>query len=270
MAVSDNQLSQLIDAVISSSKYRDIDLNLITSIGLQELEKRNSLKEAIKSTKKKLHQVGCAFFYKKINYDDWLNKLHGVSLADDPEEFLDTCKAIMGYHSSTKERLAILEPFYSTIFANLPEIHTILDIACGLNPVSIPWMPLAKDVEYYAYDIYQDMVDFLNKFMTLVNVRGYAHQADVIQNYPTHEVDVTFLLKALPCLEQSHKAMSAHILNIINSKYIVVSFPAHSLGGKNKGMVATYEAWFRELIKGNNWTIKRFEISTELVFIVKK
>jgi 16S rRNA (guanine(1405)-N(7))-methyltransferase len=55
------QLDKLLEAIQSSSKYRHIDIDLIRAIGTSELEKRRTLKEAIKATKNKLHQVGGAY-----------------------------------------------------------------------------------------------------------------------------------------------------------------------------------------------------------------
>ncbi len=52
------QLDQLIEAVQASSKYRSISSDFVSYIGTQELARRHNLKEAIKATKNKLHQVG--------------------------------------------------------------------------------------------------------------------------------------------------------------------------------------------------------------------
>ncbi len=174
----------------------------------------------------------------------------------------------MSYHVSTRERLPILDQFYTTILADLPPIHSILDVACGFNPLALPWMPLAESVEYYAYDIYQDMLSFLDKFMSLIQVKGQTQVCDVIQSCPTIQVDVAFVLKAIPCLEQLEKSAGSQLLHSINAKYIVVSFPVHSLGGRSKGMGVNYEAQFRTLVENTTWSFKKFEFPTELAFLI--
>jgi 16S rRNA (guanine(1405)-N(7))-methyltransferase len=146
----------------------------------------------------------------------------------------------------------------------------VLDIACGLNPLAIPWMGLADGAEYYAYDIYEDMVEFLQAFMALTPVKGRAVVCDVLRSCPQPRVDLALVLKSIPCLEQIDKAAGAHLLDAIDADYLLVSFPVHSLGGRDKGMPATYEARFRELLAGRDLAIKRFAFATELAFLISK
>ena len=56
-----DQLDQLVNAVLASRKYKSISQDLIKNLGSQELAKHHPLKEAIKATKNKLHQIGGAY-----------------------------------------------------------------------------------------------------------------------------------------------------------------------------------------------------------------
>ena len=268
--VESQQIDRLIEAVLASMKYKSIDVNFIRHIGIQELSRHHNLKEATKSTKNKLHQVGGAYQTSTPRYSVWLNELKFAKRSGNEEHFLDTCKWIMQYHSSTRERLPILEQFYSTILANLPPINSVIDIACGLHPLAIPWMPLSEHVQYFAYDIYEDMIGFLNDSLALMPVQGLAKVSDVIHSCPTQKVDVAFILKAIPCLEQVDKSAGLYLLETINADHLVVSFPAHSLGGKNKGMTANYESRFYKLVTHKPWSIQRFVFPGELVFLISK
>lgn len=280
MPLTDNAaLERLINDVLASSKYRDIHPDLIRSVGAQELQKRRNFKDALKATKNKLHQVGGAYFHghgeleSATNFSGWLEELQHAAQTGDQAELRKVSMKIMSNHASTKERITILEQFYSSLFADLQPIHSILDLACGLNPLALPWMGLADDVEYYAYDIYGHMMNFLNQYMQLTGVRGSAQANDVLQACPTQKVDVVLLLKALPCLEQVDKQAAHALLSNLNARYIIVSYPVHSLGGRSKGMVAHYEAQFRELIHGQinrtgrEWEIERYSFETELAFV---
>ena len=269
-----DQLDHLVEAVLASSKYRDISADLVRTVATQELAKRPNTKEAIKAIKNKLHQVGGAYLAGKEDYAAWLHELNGAVQSSNREALLATCQQIMSHHASTRERLPILDQFYSTIFAHLPPIASVLDVACGLNPLALPWMPLAPGATYYACDIYSSMTTFLNEFFALVRmqgqIEGHAHVTDIITSCPTESVDVAFILKTIPCLEQVDKAAGFRLLRAINAHYLVVSFPLHSLGGRSKGMLTNYENHFRELIAGEAWEIQRFEFATELVFLVRK
>ncbi len=270
MSTQNDQLAKLIETVSVSSKYREVSDELIRSIGSRELSKRSNLKEGIKATKNKLHQIGGAYLTDKNNYAAWLNDLERLSDASSRDAFLAYLETIMGHHASTKERLPILDRFYKTILADLPPIHSVLDIACGFNPLALPWMHLAEPLEYYAYDIYKDMMTFLTAFMRLLQLQGQAQVCDVVQACPTQRVDIAFVLKAIPCLEQIDKSAGSRLLQTIDAHYIVVSFPSHSLSGKAKGMEINYEAKFHALVENTGWTIKRFEFPTELAFLITK
>jgi 16S rRNA (guanine(1405)-N(7))-methyltransferase len=270
MGEIDEQLERLVTAVLASGKYKYVGRDLIRSVGVQELARRRNMKEALKATKNKLHQVGGVYLERREDYGAWSDDLRRAAQVDGSSELQQVCRRIMRRHTSTRERLPILELFYTTVLAGLPPVHSVLDVACGLNPLVLSWLPLSESVEYYACDIYQDMVDFLREFMLLLPVQGDAWVCDLTQSCPTKKVDVAFVLKCIPCLEQVDKAAGYRLLHTLNADHLVVSFPVQSLGGRGKGMVANYEARFRELVADTSWLIKRFEFATELVFLVMK
>ena len=176
----------------------------------------------------------------------------------------------MRHHASTRERLPILQAFYATTLAPLGPLRSVLDLACGLNPLALPWMPLAADASYYACDIYADMMAFLNQFFVLAGVRGQARVCDLVAAPPREPADLALVLKALPPLDQQAKHAGRDLLRALNARHILVSFPAHSLGGRGKGMAENYELRFRDLADAEGWSIERFVFPTELAFLVRK
>lgn len=262
----DAQLEQLVVTVRESARYRWISPALVRGIGERELAKRRSLKEAVKATKNALHQVGGAYQPRPIDYPAALAALREAQHSEDLARWRQACAEIMVQHASTRERLAILDQFYATTLAGLGPIRSVLDLACGLNPLAVPWMPLANGAEYHACDVYADMVQFLNEYMALARLPGTAQVADITRACPDRHVDLALLLKSLPCLEQIESGVGSRLLDRLNAGHILVSFPARSLGGRNKGMVDHYEARFMESVEGRAWMVRRFEFSSELVF----
>jgi 16S rRNA (guanine(1405)-N(7))-methyltransferase len=275
--------------VRSSPKYATVGEELVRSIGLRELAARRNLKEAIKATKNKLHQVAGAYVDGRLPYDEWLVLLGSARDARRGEEqtgraadgddsqfsilnsqFRQACQAIMRHHASTRERLPILQEFYATTLASLGPLRSVLDLACGLNPLALPWMPLAPGALYYACDIYADMMAFLNQFFALAGVRGQARVCDLVAAPPREAADLALVLKALPPLDQQAKHAGRDLLRALNARHILVSFPAHSLGGRGKGMAENYELRFRDMADAEGWSIERFVFPTELAFLVRK
>jgi len=260
-------IEKLLNEVLRSSKYQNFSKNIITNLGKIELEKTNNIKDAIKSTKRKLHQISTAYFKRTPKYNLWLNKFKE---AKSEIEIKEICLEVMTYHSSTEERLEIIDEFYNKIFTLLPPIHSILDIACGFNPLSIPWMPIPKDCDYYAFDILKDMIEFLNNSMKFININGHAEVRDVIHEIPKIKVDLALIMKNLPCFEKVDKSIPYTILEEINAENILISFPVKSIGGKEKGMVQHYTTRFNKLVQSKDWQINSKRFKTELIFLIKK
>ena len=269
MTTSANDLDALVAAVLGSSKYRAVAPDLVRAIGARELAARPNLKTAIKATKNTLHQAGGAFLDAPIDYSRALARLREAAASGD-EALHAAARAVMALHTSTRERLPILDDFYATTLAALPPPGRVLDVACGLNPLARPWLPLPPATELIAYDIYADQIAFLNDFFALAGVAGRAEVRDVVGHPPDEPADLALVLKTLPCLEAIDRRAPERLLDAIAAPRLLVSFPAQSLGGRRKGMTTHYEAQFRRLLDARGWAAQRFEFATELAFLVEK
>jgi len=283
-----DELDLLVQAIGKSPKYRNVCADVVRNVGARELAARRNWKDAVKATKNRLHQVGGAYWDTPISHAQgaWLRQMRSAVETGDPAELRRICAEAMAHHSSTRERLTVLDQFYVQTLAGLPPPRVVLDIACGLNPLALPWMPfaplrtlpfspletglLSPDVHYYAYDMYTDLAGFLNEFLEIAGVQGQAEACDVIQSPPTRRAGLALLLKAVPCAEQQDRLAGARLLETLQAEHLLVSFPVRSLGGRDKGMLDNYEAHVQELVRDKPWSVQRFEFSTELAFLIHK
>ena len=270
MPESNPDLDQLIRQVQTLAKYSRVSTELIRSLLIRELAKRPNPKEAVKAVRSKLHQVGTAYQEKPLPYGAWSEELAALPADLHDPRVLAFLQRVLPAHSSTRERMPILPRFYTECLAGLGDISSVLDIACGLNPLAIPWMPLKPGCTYTACDIFSDMIDFINIFFEHFQLNGQALLTDVTREIPPIEVDLVLILKTIPCLEQMDKETGQRLLTGLAAPNLLVSFPARSLGGKSKGMVRHYEQHFHELVAGRAWRITRFEFPGELAFLVQK
>jgi 16S rRNA (guanine(1405)-N(7))-methyltransferase len=264
----DEQLDSLVTAVLASAKYRMVSPEFVRAVGARELAIRPNWKSALKATKNALHQAGGAFLDMPPDYQRALARLRDAK--ENHEDPRAVCRTIMAAHTSTRERLPILDTFYAITLADIPSPARVLDIACGLNPLARMWMPLPPETEYVAYDIYSDQVAFINEFFAITAMNGRAEMRDVIGRPPDEPADLALILKSLPCLEAIDKQAPARLLDAVQAPLLLVSFPAQSLGGRRKGMVAHYESRLRTLLDERGWTARRFEFATELAFRIEK
>lgn len=228
---------EIVENIKNSKKYKSVYIKTIERI-VTDCIKRFGDKRAEKEAKNLLHQVWGAFYKNNSNFT-------------------------LESHSSANERVNILPEFYKKIFEITGIPNSIIDHACGLNPLSIPHMNLPASCTYKAFDIDQKEIEFLR------SVGIDANLGDLLCDSFEY-ADVVFMLKLLPCLEHQKKNCSLDILKNQQCKFLVVSFPIKSIGGKNKGMLEFYRNNFKNMIKSENWEVKELLFDTELVFVIKK
>jgi 16S rRNA (guanine(1405)-N(7))-methyltransferase len=82
-------------------------------------------------------------------------------------------------------------------------------------------------------------------------------------------VDVVFLFKVLPCLEQQEKGAGLRVLSSLSARYAIASFPTRSLGGFNKGMSENYGRYARSLAEELRAKVQEMEFASETFYIYK-
>lgn len=260
-------VTSIVETVRESPKYANFTRSMVEHVARIELAKGRKPKETVKAVKNRLHQAVGAYADQRPKYDEWLMMLRA---ADSAEALKTACHTILGRHASARERLAILDEFYTTLLGDLPPVTSILDAACGLNPLAIPFMPLAPDARYIAIDVMDDMMAFLREAMPLLGMRGEAVGMDVTAEVPAGAVDVAMLIKAIPCLQQIDRTVGTPLLQSLNARTVIVTYPVRSLGGSEKGMRSNYADSFAALVDGQGWGVERFDFPDELGFRITK
>ena len=173
---------------------------------------------------------------------------------------------ILNSHSSTRERLPYYKELYTKIFNLTGKPKKLLDIGCGVNPFSLQFMECKP--EYYAYDLSKEEISAVNKYFSLVKVKGRASVKDVltIKRFPI--VDVAFIWKMTDMfdLKKGHKK-TEEVLRKIKAKHLVVSFATQTMSGKQ--MNVPRRPWFERMCKRLNWQFTILEFPNELFYIVE-
>lgn len=260
-------LDAVVAAVARSRRYRHVADAVIARLAAEELPRSRNAADAEKRTKRRLHQVFGAY-HTPLPWDRLLARLQEAR--PDPAAFRSACADVLRGHASTAERLPELDAgFYDRIFAITGPPASILDLACGLNPIAWPWMRLPPATRYTACDIDKEMARFLDGFFQLAGIDGRAPLHDLVAGPPPIEADVALLLKTLPCLQHQTPDLGT-LLDRTRAKWLVVSFPTKSLGHIAKGMPTTYKAMFADLTSNRPWPTTELTFPSELVYIVHK
>jgi hypothetical protein len=177
------------------------------------------------------------------------------------------------------------EELYETIFDTIEDFdsedkllnqhhkYVFMDLACGMNPISSIFF---KDriKKYYASDISTEDCKFLKDYFDTTDIDAVIFPADLTDEKLFYKlekipVDICFIFKTLDGLERIKRNISGELLQSISTKYFAITFPTVSISG-TKDIAMNKRSWFENLLVKLGWTFQKFDISQELLYVVKK
>jgi 16S rRNA (guanine(1405)-N(7))-methyltransferase len=257
----------VVAAVLASRRYRSLHPPVVRRIVRAQAPGAGGTADLVKRTKRALHQIFGAYLPVPPRYDRLLAELRA---ARSEAERRTVLRGAMAQHASTRERLAHLEAFHAALAAHVGMPRSLLDVACGLQPLALPWWGLPAGTEVHAWDIDTSLVAFVGACLEHLGLRPHAAAVDLLEVPAWPATDVALVLKTLPCLEQQAPGAGEALLAAIPAPRLVVSFPTRSLGGRAKGMGATYARGFEGLLSVRGWSAVSFEVGPELVYVVSR
>jgi 16S rRNA (guanine(1405)-N(7))-methyltransferase len=264
-------MSEAVEAIVAavkqSKKYRDTHEETVRLLAEDALKRYRKHKPALKSVREQLHSI-MAPYLGDPDYEAAIEQLKAAFASRDPAQIKATCRDLMVAHLSTRERLPILEEFYREIFHVTGKPRSILDIACGLNPLAFPWMDLEPPIDFYAYDIHEPRIAFLNQYFALQGLPQLARVQDVAHHFPQETADVALFLKEMPRFERNYHGRGRPLLQALRVRHIIISFPTISThGGRN--LTDRYRHFLHQLIDGLGWGVTELLFAGELVFCLE-
>jgi len=294
---------RLMDRIISDIKEKrelmPMDEHYVRNLVLKELNANAKLTGFfIERENKKLEKAAdYKTFVKKIRAE--LRKAYGMfqkKSAANREELFEELKAqlaktnnvgktlevhseILRTHVSSFERM----PFYDVVYGDIWKItgipRSIIDLGCGLNPFSFPWMNL-RNIDYYASELNAEDVKFLNRYFDLMESQGLYGKAiqqnladimvneEIFKSFP--QCDVALLFKLLDSIKIAGKSKNfdEKILTKVPAKWLVVSFATKTIGAKVMRVVK--RDWLEKLCERHGWEFKRLDYENEIFYVIKK
>lgn len=262
-------IDNIVNELKTNKKYNALCPETIKNVISIEIQKYKSTKNAVKSARKKLHLI-LADYLTRINYSKAEKELNSAFLTENHDKIKNVCLTIMEKHASTRERIPILEEFYSDIFKITGTPKKLADLACALNPLSFRWMRLPKNIHYYAFDNNINNVELLKSYFHLESLNPLPIWKDIFCNPPELFFDVSLLFKMYHCLEHRQKGAGWQVVEKIPTQWIAVSFPTRNLANRKADIFGNYKDFLLNNIKKNNWDFHLLEFLSELVLLIKK
>lgn len=240
--------AEIVQRVLRSARYRDVDPALLERLAHEELPKSRSTDEAVKRVKRRLHQAVGAFRGRRPAdlLPARLREAWGGDLTD--PAFRAACADVMRAHASMRERIGVLEELYPAIWAVTGTPASVMDLGCGLNPLSLPWMGLGPGARYLAADVDRRAIAACAAFFDLVGQQAAVEVRDLVADPPTGTADVALLFKLVTTLDRQDPGAAARLLMQLGVRHAVLTFPLRSLGGRGRGMERSYRRRLDELV----------------------
>ncbi len=262
------ELEVVVGDILASRKYRDLGIpaDTVRDLLQQQLSRAASLKEAVKEAKRRLHNV-VATYLGDAHYPAAIERLRQA--ATSPDLFRTACADVLASHASTRERLAIMDEFYPRLWAVSGKPKILLDLACGLNPISYPWMGLDASCSYHVYDLNLPRIQFINQFFGLLGLPQNAIAADILLQPPFIASDVALFFKEAHRFEQRQHGCNLPFWKAIQTRWLLVSLPVSSLSGRHS-LIEQHRRLVYGALEAESWQVSEVLFSNELVFCIDK
>ncbi len=282
--IPDDYIRHLVMKIKEKKELSGLDVQIVLEQLKKEIAKdsklANLLKEQKKAAEKKIVKL----------VRDTLRKMHGtfntgvskrrdvlsryIKMKDE-DMIIDLIKT----HKSSSERLDIYENLYHNIFEITEQNSSILDLGCGLNPLSVIFMD-NKKINYTACDISSDDLSLISTFFKEYsklypefsgNTQSInlfeAKKQDLFKKFQFY--DICFLFKVLESIElsKSHK-ISENLILTIPADWIVVSFPKQTVSGRK--MRFPRRGWFEKMLQRLKLHHRVLEYENEIFYIIRK
>ena len=257
--------NELLEKLLRSKNYRDICPDTVRRVWTECERRYKKAKDVDKAVREALHGISGAFMTpqeaRQLAYD---MQAWRVDRTDSGLE------KMLLRHASTRERLPIsdMDALYSRIFAITGRPRSVLDLACGINPLYLA----ARSIESVGVDISGAAVYAVNCFHESYHMPASARCADLLcpGAIPGEHFDLALLFKLLPLLERQESGSAAQVMHAVNARHIIVSFPTRTLGGRSVGMSESYACWMETHLPNNMDILDQFETHNELFYIIVK
>jgi 16S rRNA (guanine(1405)-N(7))-methyltransferase len=193
-----------------------------------------------------------------------------AAVADGPDAVRAWCRATLAGHFSTAERLPDLDEFYPALVELTGPPASIADLACALNPFTLPWLRDATDAPYTGYDFNRALVAATDAFAERVDPAARVSHGDVLVMPEPIVADVALLLKTYHCIEDRLSGAGLRLVADAAANRVVVSFPLRAMHGRAAVFTRPHIDALLRLADERGWAVRRGRLSTEEFVVICK
>lgn len=266
--MSEATMRRTVERLSAAPKYREIHIDTITDIVGHEMPYAISDADLERRTRLKLHRVLAGYLLSTRSS----RVLRGLdeAVAAGPDALRDWCTTTLSRHASTAERLPDLDRLYPAILGLTGPARSIADLACALNPFTVPWLRAVTTAAYTGYDLNLSYVELGTRFLELADPGSKVEHQDVLVRPERIRADVVLLLKTYHCMENRRPDAALRLVEDLATACFVVSFPVRTMSGRVAHFARTHIERLTELAERRGWELRRVSLTgEEMVAVVK-
>jgi 16S rRNA (guanine(1405)-N(7))-methyltransferase len=267
--VTEASVRATIERLRLAPKYRQVHADTIADVVRQEVAYAADATELERRARLKLHRVVAGYLFTGRP----ARLLRGLdeAVADGPAATQAWCRTALGSHVSTAERLPDLDRLYPCVLSLTGPPGTIADLACALNPLTVPWLRQVTAAQYTGYDLSLSYVTIGGQFLARTDADGTTAHRDVLVRPEEIRADVALLLKTYHCIDDRTPGGALRLVRDITAACVVVSFPVRTIGGRAARFTRPHIEALQTLADQRHWELRRASLSNEdLIVIVKE
>jgi 16S rRNA (guanine(1405)-N(7))-methyltransferase len=257
----------IIDRLRLAAKYRGVHVDTIVDIVQRESSRASSSADLERRARLKLHRVVAGYLLTG-RITQLVRSLAEADGSDTGQQEL--CRSVLGAHFSTAERLPDLDEFYPAVFGAVGALRSVADLACALNPFSMPWLRAVTDAQYTGYDLNLGYVELGRAFLADRYPGCSMEHRDVLVHPETVAADVALVLKTYHNIEDRQPGAGQRLVAELGSPVVVVSFPTRTMTGRPAPFSWRLLSGLTGFATERGWRVDRVELPTELVVVVRK
>jgi 16S rRNA (guanine(1405)-N(7))-methyltransferase len=259
---------RVVAALLRTRKYADLAPELLSWAARDALARGSSERSAVDLARRKLHQV-CGAFVDAAARKRVLRALGAASEASSDDAWREALDDALRAHASTAERAADHGALWRAILERTGPVHSVLDLGCGLHPLTLPWSGLDPEVVVEGWDLDAVLCRAVQESLSSRWTHVSVHAGDVRGRTDWAVVDLALLLKLAPTLEHEQAGATVDLVRRLRARRLVLSWPTRTLGGHRRAPDAEVERTARSVVAAAGRSGDYLRIGTELVAVVE-
>ncbi len=150
MTTPPDAVEAVVERLLSAPKYRHIHPTTIADIVRQEAARSSGRVDLERRARQRLHRAVAHYLF-TARSAALLRSLQQLP-STEPAPLKRWCRSALASHFSSAERLPDLDRFYPTVLELTGPVELVADVACAINPLTLPWLREVSQARYVGYD----------------------------------------------------------------------------------------------------------------------